>query len=111
MISDGHPLPIEGTATITLVRPTPLSDSAVLAVSPPYRFDQHVDGVVLVNDTLLVGPTTDCHIRCRESADRAVITLRQDRWLAKAGLSGDFVEFCPGQRMMLRTLAMTLEEA
>jgi hypothetical protein len=111
LITDRQPIPIQGSAVITLLQPSPLSDSAVLAVSPPHRFDQHVDGVILVNETLLVGPTPDCHIRCRESSDRAVITRRGDRWLAKAGLAGDFVELCPGQRMTLRTLAMTLEEA
>jgi hypothetical protein len=111
LITDGQPIPIQGSAVITLLQPSPLSDSAVLAVRPPHRFDQHVDGVVLFSETLLVGPTADCHIRCRESSDRAVITRRGDRWLAKAGLAGDFTEFCPGQRMMLRTLAMTLEVA
>jgi hypothetical protein len=67
--------------------------------------------VILVNETLLVGPSPDCHIRFRESTDRAVITRREDRWLAKIGLAGDFKELRPGQRTMLRTLAITLENA
>lgn len=111
LITASQPLPIEGSAVISLIQPSPLCESAVLSVRPPHRFDQHVDGVVLVNETLLVGPTADCHIRCRESSDRAVITRKDDRWLAKTGLDGDFAEFCPGQRMNLRTLAMTLEQA
>lgn len=111
LIGSGQVLPISGSASMTLRRPSPLCDSVVLELKPPHRFDQHVDGVVLVNETLLVGPTPDCHIRCRESSDRAVITRRGDKWMAKAGLSGDFEELCPGQRMTLRTLAMTLEEA
>ena len=95
----------------TLEQPSPLCDSAVVKLGPPHRFDQHVDGVVLVNETLLVGPSPDCHIRCRESTDRAVLSRKGGRWLAKAGLAGDFEELCPGQRMTLRSLAMTLEEA
>ena len=96
---------------MSLQQPSVLCDSAVLSLSPPHRFDQHVDGVVLVNETLLVGPSPDCHIRFGETSDRAVVTRRGDRWLAKAGLAGDFEELRPGHRMMLRTLAMTLEEA
>jgi hypothetical protein len=111
LIRSGQVLPIPGSASIILRQPSPLCDSAVLQLKPPHRFDQHVDGVVLVNETLLVGPTIDCHIRCRESSDRAVIARRGDKWVAKAGLSGDFEELCPGRRMTLRTLAMTLEKA
>lgn len=111
LINGGQPLPVPGSAVATLEQPSPLSDSAVLKLSVPHRFDQHVDGVVLVNQTMLVGPGPDCHIRCRESTDRAVLTRRGGRWLAKAGLAGDFEELCPGQRTTLRSLALTLEEA
>jgi hypothetical protein len=111
LITSGQPIPIQGSAVIRLLQPSPLCDSAVLTLSPPHRFDEHVDGVVLVNDTLLVGPGPDCHIRCRESSDRAILTRRDNRWLAKAGLAGDFEELCPGQRKTLRSLAMTLEMA
>ena len=111
LITKGQSLPIPGSAVVTLDQPSPLCESAVLRLNPPHRFDQHVDGVILVNNTFLVGPTPDCHIRCRESSDRAVVTRRDGKWLAKAGLSGDFEELRPGRRMTLRTLAMTLEEA
>ncbi len=111
LISPGQPIPIPGTAAMTLEQPSPLSDSAVLRLNAPHRFDQHVDGVVLVNETLLVGPSADCHLRCRESTDRAILNWRGDRWLVKAGLAGDFRELKSGQRMVLRSLAMTLEEA
>ncbi|MFK8111949.1 MAG: hypothetical protein AB8B91_07090 [Rubripirellula sp.] len=111
LIRSGQSLPIAGSAVVTMSRPSALCETVVLQLKPPHRFDEHVDGVVLVNETLLVGPTQDCHIRCRESSDRAVITRRGDKWMAKAGLSGDFEELKPGRRMTLRTLAMTLEEA
>ena len=90
LITSGQPIPIEGSAEMTLVQPSPLSDSAVLTLKAPHRFDEHVDGVVLVNETLLVGPSDDCHIQCRESSDRAIVTRRENRWLVKAGLAGDF---------------------
>ncbi len=105
------PLPVEGSARLTLNQPSPLCDSAVLKLSPPHRFDEHIDGVILVNETMLIGPSSDCHIQYPESSDRAVLTRRDDRWLAKSGLAGDFEELRPGRRTMLRSLAMTLEQA
>lgn len=111
LITGDRPIPIEGSATLSLHQPSPLCNSALLMLQPPHRFDEHVDAVLLVGDSLLIGPTADCHIRSRDSVDRAVLTKRGDQWLAKAGLEGDFEELCPGKRTMLRTLAMTLEEA
>lgn len=111
LINAGQPLPIPGSATISLQQPSSLCDSAVLSLNRPHRFDQHVDGVILVNETLLVGPSSDCHIRFRESTDRAVITRRGDQWFIKAGLAGDFQELRPQERTTLRSLAITLEQA
>lgn len=110
LLSSGQQIPIEGSAVIRLHQSSPLCDSALLTLMPPHRFDQHVDGVVLVNETLLVGPGDDCHVQHRESQDRAVIVRRGNQWLAKAGLAGDYEQLCPGRRTMLRSLALTLEE-
>ena len=111
LISSGRPLPIPGSATVTMKLPSPLSNSATLKLNPPHRFNEHVDGVVLVNETLLIGPQPDCHVRCPQSADRAVLTRRGNRWLGKVGMASDFAELPPGSRIKLRSLAMTLEEA
>ncbi len=92
-------------------QPSPLSNSATLKLSPPHRFNEHVDGVVFVNETLLIGPQPDCHVRCHQLADRAVLTRRGERWLGKVGLASDFEELEPGSRITLRSLAMTLEKA
>ena len=111
LISNGHTLAIQGSAQLTLRQPSALCDSAVLSLKPPHRFDQHVDAVVLANETVLVGPSPDCHIRCRDSVDRAVLIRRENQWLAKAGLAGTPEKLRPGHRTMLKTLALTLEEA
>lgn len=111
LITSGQPIPIQGSAVVSLVQPSPLCDSAVMTLKAPHRFDEHVDRVVLVNETLLVGPGSDCHVRYREAQDRAVLTRRGDRWMVKAGLAGDFQELSPGERTTLRSLAMTLEQA
>jgi hypothetical protein len=111
LITGGNPLPITGSATVTMQQPSPLSNSATLKLDPPHRFNDHVDGVVLVNETLLIGPQPDCHVRCHQSPDRAVLTRRGKRWLGKVGTSSDFEEIPLGRRIKLHSLAMTLEEA
>ena len=109
LIRSGEPLDLPGSATLSLQQPSALCDSAALTVKPPHRFDQHVDGVVLANETVLVGPSMDCHIRCRDCSDRAVLIRRGNRWIAKVGLAGESANLEPGKRVVLRTLAMTLE--
>lgn len=111
LISANRPLPIDGSATVTMTQPSPLSSSATLQLKPPHRFNEHVDGVVLVDETLLVGPQSDCHVRCHEATDRVVLNRRGERWLGKAGLAGDFEELRAGHRITLGSLAMTLEKA
>ena len=96
---------------MTLQKPSPLSNSAVLKLQAPHRFVDHIDAVVLTGETVLIGPGVDCHIQYRACPDRAVVTRRGDQWLAKIGLSGDFQPLEPGERTMLGNLAITLEKA
>ena len=111
LIANGKPLPISGSASLTMHQTSPLSNAAIVKLRPPHRFNEHVDGVVLVEDTLLVGPQPDCQIRCHQLDDRAVLTRRGERWMGKAAATNEFEELKPGNRTMLRSLAMTLEKA
>jgi hypothetical protein len=110
LVRRGKVLAMEGSARLILDQPSALCDSAILKLEPPHRFDEHVDAVILASDTILLGNGRDCHIRCRESSDRAVLIRRGDRWMAKAGLAGEAIELQPGRRTMLQNLALTLEE-
>ena len=111
LLTDGTQVPVDGSALMTLGKPSQLSDTAVLSLNGPHRFDQHVDGVVLVRETILVGPGSDCHLRCRDASDRVVLQLKGNQWYAKAGLLGDFQRLEVGSRVLLQSLAMTLELA
>lgn len=111
LLIDGMPVPVQGSALMVLGKPSQLSDTVVLSLNAPHRFDQHVDGVVLVRETVLVGPGSDCHLRCREASDRAILQLKDNQWYAKAGLLGEFQRLEVGQRVVIQSLAMTLEMA
>tara|TARA_R110002049_G_scaffold4601_5_gene32326 strand:+ start:459162 stop:459692 length:531 start_codon:yes stop_codon:yes gene_type:complete len=111
LISDGQTLPIPGSAAMTLTKPSPLCRSARLNLSPPHRFADHMDGVVLVADALLIGPDSDCHIRTGGVEDRIVLTRRNTDWLARVGLTGEFTQLSIGNRLTFPSLTMTLETA
>ena len=117
LVTHGQVLPIAGSASVKLSQPSPLTATAVLDLSPPHRFDEHVDRVILVADTLLIGPSAECHIRCDQTKaaeigpgapERLIMTRRGDRWLA--GPAGDLQELVVGQSTHLQSITMTLEE-
>lgn len=109
-IRHGEAVPIPGSARLILRRPSPLSQSVSLELESAHRFANHVDAVVLVQDTVLVGPGLDCHIRCRNLADRLVLLERDGKWRVKIGKSTP-VDLKIGVRFTDETLTMTLERS
>jgi hypothetical protein len=111
MINDDQTIPVAGSATMKLTKPSPLCRSAMLRLGNPHRFTDHVDGVVLVADAVLIGPGTDCHVRSNQLLDRIVITQRDGNWFGRLGLAGEFTQLPLGQRWKLSSMTMTLEAA
>ena len=115
LMTSGRTLPITGSAEMKLVCPSSLSTSATLSLKAPHRFDGHVNSVILVNDTFLIGRSSDCHIRLSADLDstpnRTVVVFRSGRWQAKADDETYFHELFPGVRTSLQSLAITLEQA
>lgn len=112
LIRPGRTLPIVGSARLTLSQPSPLVATAVLQLAAPHRFDEHVDGVILVDQTLLIGPYPECHIRCDPPKDqpipeRLLMTHCGGQW--QAGVAGHLQPLIPGQTTQLHSISMTLE--
>lgn len=62
-------------------RPCPLSGTAVLTVVPPHRLLGPADGVILLDQTLLIGPEPFNHVRVPAlSPQDWVLFQRQQRW-------------------------------
>ncbi|MGB7326953.1 MAG: hypothetical protein WBD31_18910 [Rubripirellula sp.] len=119
LIRHGQSLDIAGSADMKLEKRSPLSSTAVLSVSPPHRFDHHVDGIVLVDKTVLIGAGRECHLRHRDATDVAILVHRpkgsaansQAGWSVKLGLDGPFQELVASQSLALGPITMTLEPA
>ena len=130
LLNPGQTLPIDGTARMILDQPSPLSGTATLSLAPPHRFRHHVDGVLLVDQTVLLGPGPNNHIRCTAWEDSAVMVLRQGIWQAKlkptsrsvgttdkansggeVGKPTHFIDLVPGQRISIGEIDVTLEQS
>ncbi len=111
LLTNNQTVPIAGSASMVFSKPSPLSHSAVLSLKPPHRFLGHVDKVILAENTILVGPTPDCAIRCLELDQKWTLVWSQNRWMAKRRESSEWIEFSNGNRTELDSVAMTLEVA
>ncbi|TWU23959.1 hypothetical protein Pla52o_18820 [Novipirellula galeiformis] len=110
-LQPGHPLPITSSATLVFRQPSPLSGSGVLTLQPPHRFDGHVDGIIFAADTLLIGPTADCHVQLYGLQQKVVMTRRADQWLAKVLGTAELAKLPIGTRVAMGEIEMTLENA
>ncbi len=63
-------------------QPHPWSQTARLTLQSSHRFIQGIDGYILMQRECLLGPTSDCHIRCPEWTETVVISRveSQFRW-------------------------------
>lgn len=120
LLASGAVFPIPGSAALRLDKPSVLSSSAVLSLDPPHRFENHIDQVLLVDQTVLIGPSSSDHIRSTAVETSAVLVIRKGVWRAKlkspAKLLGkrppsDFIELVPGRRVSIGELDMMLEQA
>ncbi|TWU41259.1 hypothetical protein Q31b_26980 [Novipirellula aureliae] len=111
LIEFGKVIPVAGSAKLRLVQPNPLSPTAVLMLEPPHRFADHVDGVILADQTILIGPAADCHARGTMLTGKVLLVHRSEGWFAKAVGDKEFVKLLIGERTELAEVGMTLENA
>lgn len=114
LLKANQSLPSTGSVTIDLRLPSPLSASGVMSIAGPHRFADHVDGVVLVDQTIVVGPGTDCHVRVRQAAERSVLIHADGKWFVKheaagTGAAGTRQSMELGQSVSAGDFTMTLE--
>lgn len=117
LVNDGDVVPISGGAHLVLHQPSMLSGSAVLSLKPPLRFANHVDAVVLVDQTVLIGRGAGNHIQSPSHDHDVVLVLRQGVWNAKIKpAAGQTARKCPlvelvnGRRVSVGEMDMTLEK-
>lgn len=100
-IESGNKIGDLGSAKLRLRKTSALCNSAVLTLDPPHRLGGHIDAVLLVNQTWLIGPSDDCHVRCRSLSSPIVVTRRDEKWWIKQGFSGESEELPVGRQISM----------
>ncbi len=83
-LTDGAQISLGETVRLQFNRPTVLSASARLSFQSDHRPTHSLDGVVLVDDTCLIGPGQDCHVSCPEWTDSVILIHRDSSWFVRS---------------------------
>lgn len=83
-LRDGSRLELHPGVQLQFQQPNPLSGTAVLGFLSGHRPPQRVDGIVLVEQLCLLGPSDDHHIRCPFASTWAALFPRGDTLWCKS---------------------------
>jgi hypothetical protein len=118
-LRDGSIIQLSSYVRLQFRQPHPLSATARLNLVSHHRTQPAVDGIILMADTLILGPTANCHIVSRHLA-REVVLFRQDQqWTCRTEgemeVNGDTcrieAQIGPGSTVNGRDFSFTLESA
>lgn len=88
-LRDGDRVTLGDSASLVFLKPTGMSETAVLRLSARSRLAQDVSTVVLFGGLCLVGPQRTCHIHTREGDSRIVLFDRGgELFVRRAGRDG-----------------------
>ena len=85
-LNDGYDIELGGTVKFRFRMPTALSASARLEFLSDHRPSQTVDSLVLMDDTCLLGPGDENHIRCPEWPGTVLLIRKQNELWCKSRL-------------------------
>lgn len=83
-LCDGHDLQLGGNVRLRFRLPTVMSGSARLEFLSDHRPAFATDGVILMDDTCLLGPTAENHIRCPDWTQSLLLYRRDGGLYCKA---------------------------
>lgn len=89
-LSSETPLPDEceillgDTVRLSFSVPTPLSATARLIISSDHRPRTTVDGIILMAETCLLGPSASDHIRCQHWSDTVILVQTSEGLVVKS---------------------------
>jgi hypothetical protein len=83
-LHDGYELQLGSTVRLKFRLPTVMSGSARIEFASDHRPKHAVDGVVLMDETCLLGPHDDNHIRCPGWSNNVVLYRKGDQLWCKS---------------------------
>jgi hypothetical protein len=117
LLSDGDQIQIGERVRLSFRLPNPLSSSAVLKMQSLHRFKPHVDGILLLSDSCIIGPNTASHVVCPTWEKELLLFRHGDEWffrsLAEVEVDGvsttGQIPMVPGMRMRGEDFSLSIE--
>lgn len=108
---------VGGGVRVEFSKPHPLSASARLTMMGRHRTSPRCDGIILLADTCILGPTRSSHIPTAMAEAEVVLLYREGQWFCRSTCEGVLdgqsvqgrVNLPAGSRMEVAGLAFTLE--
>lgn len=79
LLSDGAEIELGNGVCLEFRQPSVLSSTAILNFVSDHRPSFSVDGIILMDETCILGPGGDCHIRCADWSEPVVLVRRGDQ--------------------------------
>ncbi len=80
LLNDGDTIQLGQRVQVTFRKPTPLSATASLTLKSLNRFKPHVDGVLLLADSCVLGPSASSHVVCPNWKSELLLFRHNDGW-------------------------------
>jgi hypothetical protein len=80
LLRDGATLQLGNRVRLTFAKPNPLSGTARLHLASLHRFKPHVDGVLLLADSCILGPSLHSHIVCPTWSSELIMFKQAGGW-------------------------------
>lgn len=81
LLNHGDRIVLGTNVELEFHKPTQLSGTAQLRLISRHRWQNSIDGALLLGDSCLLGPSSSAHIRCRQWAFDVVLFRHRDQWL------------------------------
>ena len=117
LLRDGSLLQLGGRVKLRFSKPNPLSATARLELESLHRFKPHVDAVLLLADSCIIGPSGHSHIVCPHWTSELILFRQAGQWQMRShkpvevngqGVVGTF-PFIPGMRVAGDDFSMSVE--
>ncbi len=79
----GDELELGQGVRLRFTQPHPLSATARLDFASRHRTQPKVDGVLLLADTCLLGPSATCHVQCRDWTRELILYRQASAWFCR----------------------------
>ncbi len=115
LLWSGQEIQLGNSVVLRFQIPTPLSATAIIQFVSDHRPVHSVDGVILMQDTLLLGAGGDCHVRCPQWTENVVVFLKDGDFWCKSrdgkinGASGKAQKMKPGKVVNVNEINFHLE--